>query len=242
MEGYGVYGLITLLVATAEAGVIAGVRAISRARRRRAANRAAPLTAAQLAAQTPGQAPDARPREITGKAVASASGGLVAPLSGAPCVWYAVTVKERFQAWRPGPLGPIQVERHLPLATHTSGVLELKDETGGVHIDPRGAELMLGQPALAEFESVSAAQAPDSHTARVAKLISAPVQGRHRAMTLGFVIEEVVVREGDQLHVIGSLRHDLGEFVVGKRGARPFVISRGSMMPTVGPATGPLAR
>lgn len=231
------YGLITVLSATAEAGVLTVAKAISNARRRRAAAKAAPLTAAQLAAQASSR-PDPRPRELTGRAVAGAEGELISPLSSTPCVWYAITVKERFQAWRPGPLGPIQVERHMPLIVHTSGLLLLKDETGGVHVDPRGADLMLGEPPLSRFEPVSVAARPDSATARVAKLISAPVQGRHRTMTVGFLIEELVVQAGDDLRVIGHPRYDLGEVVVGKHGGRPFVISKESAMPTVGPSTG----
>jgi hypothetical protein len=230
-----VYGLITLLVATAEAGVIAAVRAVRRARARRAAARAAPLTAAQLAAAPPatrGRAA-ALPRELSGSAVAGPDGTLVSPLSKTKCVWYAIMVKERFHAWRPGPLGPTRVERHFALATHVSGNLELQDETGALHIDPRGAELALGAPALSEFETREAAAAPDSLTAQAAKVIGP--RRRPRAATIGLVIEEVVVREGEQLHVIGHVRNDLGQLVVGKRGTQPFVISRGSALPTVGP-------
>lgn len=216
---------------------MAAVRAVRRARTRRAAARAAPLTAAQLAASPPpatrGRAA-ALPRELSGTAVAGPGGTLVSPLSKSKCVWYAITVKERFHAWRPGPLGPTRVERHLALATHVSGNLELQDETGAVHIDPIGAELVLGAPALSEFETREAAAAPDSLTAQAAKVIGP--RRRPRAATIGLVIEEVVVREGEHLHVIGHVRDDLGQMVVGKRGTQPFVISRGSALPTVGPS------
>lgn len=230
------YGVITLLVATVEAGVMATVRAVRKARTRRAAAKAAPLTAAQLATPpTPQGRAAARPRELSGGAVAGPGGTLVSPLSQTPCVWYAISVKERFQAWRPGPLGPIRIERHLALATHVSGNLLLQDETGSINIDPRGAELVLGAPALSRFEPREVAAAPDSLTARTMRLIGRALRGRPRGVTLGFVIEEMVVHAGEQLHVIGHVRDDLGQVVVGKRGTQPFVISRGSALPTVGP-------
>jgi E3 Ubiquitin ligase len=231
-----VYALITLLAATAEAGVMAVVRAVSKARRRRAVAKAAPLTAAQLVAQAPpsGSMGSARPRELTGRAMAGPEGALVAPLSQTPCIWYAIVVQERFQAWRPGPLGPVRVERHTTLARHVSGNFELRDETGSVIIDPRGADLLLGNPVFAEFESLADADNPASLTARVAKLISTPLRPRHRNLTLGFVVHEVAIGENAELHVVGHVRSDLGEVVVGKRGMRPFVISRTSTMPTAG--------
>lgn len=231
------YALLTLLAATAEAGIMAVVKAVSNARRRRAVARAAPLTAAQVAAQAPspgGMNGPGRPRELTGRATHSSGGTLLAPLSNTPCVWYAILVQERFQAWRPGPLGPIRVERYVTLAKYVSGNFDLRDETGTVNIDPRGADLVLGEPAFGEFEPQAAAAAPDSLTARVAKMISTPIRGRHRSMTLGFLVQELVVRDAEELHVVGHLRSDLGEVIVGKRGMRPFVISRSSMLPTAG--------
>ena len=98
------YALMTLLAQTIEVGVTTAARSVSKARTKRAVQRAEPHTCVELAglAAAPGQAAAA---ELN----ARAAGGLViAPLSGAKCVWYVVRVYERFYAWRPGPARPGQ--------------------------------------------------------------------------------------------------------------------------------------
>src|SRR5689334_13821769 len=88
-----VYALMTLVSAGIEAGVGVVSKKVGTARRRRAIDKAEPVI-------------DGAPgglREIRGRATAGTGGTITAPLSGRACVWYAITVHERYHAWRPGP-------------------------------------------------------------------------------------------------------------------------------------------
>ncbi|MCO6011495.1 E3 ubiquitin ligase family protein [Actinoallomurus purpureus] len=206
------YALMTLITAGVEAGADAMAKTIGKARRQRAMNHAEPLT---------DNAPGA-PREVTGQAINGPVGSVTAPLSGRPCVWYAVTVFERYWAWRPGPLGPTKVVRHGRTAEQISGPLYVAGDTATVRVDAHGAELELGEPSFAEF-----ADSPHGPlTARLAALLGAPLRPRHRERAIGFVVEERVIAAGDPLRVVGAARTELGDLVLGKSGLRPLIISR----------------
>jgi hypothetical protein len=135
-----------------------------------------------------------------------------------------VTVLERYQAWRPGPLGPTKVVRQMKVEEHTSGPLHLTGDTASVRVDVRGAELDLGEPVFSDF-----ADTPGSPlAARLTSLLGIRLRARHRERTLGFVVEERVVSEGDPLYVVGQARTELGDLVIGKPSLRPFVVTRAS--------------
>lgn len=206
------YALMTLITAGVEAGADAMARTIGKARRRRAMDTAQPLT---------DNAPGA-PREVTGRAITGPAGSVTAPLSGLPCVWYAVTVFERYWAWRPGPLGPTKVVRQSKTVEVVSGGLYVGGDTASVRVDAQGAELELGEPWFAEFED-----SPHGPlAARLAALLGAPPRPRHRDRTIGFVIEERVIAADDPLRVVGAARTELGDLVLAKSGLRPLIISR----------------
>ncbi|MEV5748195.1 GIDE domain-containing protein [Actinoallomurus sp. NPDC052308] len=213
------YALMTLITAGVEAGADAMAKTIGKARRRRAMDAAEPLTD-----NLPGA-----PREVSGRAVAGPAGPVTAPLSGRPCVWYSITVSERYWAWRPGPLGPTKVVRHSTTAELISGPLHVTGETAAVRVDARGAELELGEPAFAEFEDSPYGPL----AARLAALLGAPPRPRHRDRTIGFLVEERVVAAGEPLRVVGAARTELGDLVLGKSGLRPLIISRS--VPVSGP-------
>lgn len=218
------YALMTLLAQTIEVGVTTAARSVSKARTKRAVQRAEPHTCVELVALAgaPGQAPAA---ELN----AQAAGELViAPLSGAKCVWYVVRVYERFYAWRPGPLGPAKVERQIMVAERSAGRLLIRDATGEMRVDPAGAALELGTTSYSGFEGRTG---DGALLARVGRLLGGPLRARHQAMTIGFLVEEWVVREGEELHVVGQPRTEAGEVVLGKPALRPFVIGKSTRTP-----------
>jgi E3 Ubiquitin ligase len=212
------YALMTLITAGVEAGADAMARTIGNARRRRAINQAEPLT---------GSAPGA-PREVTGRAIAGPAVSVTAPLSERPCVWYSVTVFERYWAWRPGPLGPTRVVRHTKIAERISGPLYVGGDTATVRVDTYGADLDVGEPSFTEFTG----SPEEPLTARLAALLGAPPRPRHGERTLGFLVEERLVADGDPLRVVGAARAELGDLVVAKSGLRPLIISRAVPVPS----------
>jgi hypothetical protein len=205
---------MTLLAAGLEAGAGAVSEKVGTARRRRVIHKAEPVTDATAG----------RLREVSGRATAAPGGPLTAPFSGKPCVWYVLTVRERYQAWRPGPLGPTKIVRHTRVAEQLSGPLHVTGDTAAVRVDARGARLELGEPVYAEFE--------DSPTgplaSRLALMLGGRLRPRHRDRTLGFVVEERIVTEGEVLYVVGQTRNELGDLVIGKPAMRPLIVSRNS--------------
>ncbi len=208
------YALMTMLAAGIEAGAGAVSKKVGGARRRRAINRAEPLVDATAGT----------PREVTGHAVTGPAGPVTAPLSGQTCAWYSITVLERYRTWRPGPLGPTRIERETKVEEHTSGPLYVTGDTASVRVDLRGAELDLGEPAFGDF-----ADTPGSPlAARLTSLLGVRLRPKHRERTLGFVVQEHVITDGDPLYVVGQARTELGDLVIGKPSMRPFIVSRGS--------------
>jgi hypothetical protein len=163
-----------------------------------------------------------RLREISGRATAGPAGQVTAPFSGRPCLWYALTVHERYHAWRPGPLGPTKIVRHIKVAEQLSGPLYVTAETAGVRVDARGARLELGAPVFSAFEDT----ANGPLAARLAAMLGGRLRPRHRERTLGFLVEEHVVIAGDPLYVVGQARNELGDLVIGKPSMQPFIVSR----------------
>jgi hypothetical protein len=210
---------MALLARTIEAGATTAARSVGRARTNRAVRRAEPHTCADLVAltATPGATPTV---EVNGR---PAGGPVIAPLSGATCVWYAVRLQERFHAWRPGPLGPAKVERQVMVAERSGGRFLIRDATGEAWVDPAGADLLLGATSYCGFEGRTG---DGTLLARVGELLGGPVRARHRAMTVGFLVEEWIIREDDELHVVGQARTEAGGVVLGKPAQRPFVIGR----------------
>lgn len=210
------YALMTLLAAGVEAGADAVSKTVGTARRRRVIQKAEPVT----------DATTGRLREVSGRATEGPAGPIVAPFSGRSCVWYTLTVRERYHAWRPGPLGPTKVVRHVKVAEQLSGPLYVTSDAAAVRVDARGARLELGDPVFAEFED-----SPSGPLAvRLASILGGRLRPRHRDRTLGFVVEERVVSEGDMLYVVGRTRTDLGDLVIGKPTMQPFIVSRTSAM------------
>jgi hypothetical protein len=206
------YALMALITAGVEAGADAMARTVGNARRRRAVNQAEPLTD-----NLPGA-----PREVIGHATAGPAGPVTAPLSERPCVWYSVTVFERYWAWRPGPLGPTRIVRHTKVAERISGPLYVDGDMATVRVDTYGADLELGEPSFTDF-----ADSPhDPLTARLSACMGAPPRPRHGERTLGFLVEERLVADGERLRVVGTVRTELGDLVVGRSGLRPLIISR----------------
>jgi hypothetical protein len=211
---------MTIVAAGIEAGAGAVSKKVGSARRRRMIHKAEPVTDATAG----------RLREITGRAVAGAGGPVVAPLSGTACVWYVVTVRERYQAWRPGPLGPTKVVRETRVAQRISGPLHVMGEMATVRVDARGADLELGEPVFSAFE--------DSPTgplaARLTSVLGDRLRPRHRDRTIGFVVEEHIARLDEQFYAVGQARTDLGDLVIVKPPMRPFIVSKMSAMPVSG--------
>lgn len=208
------YALMTLLAAGIEVGAGAVSERVGAARRQRVINKAEPVT----------DATTGRLREFRGHATTGPAGPLTAPFSGRPCVWYTVTVRERYQAWRPGPLGPTRVIRHSKVAEQLSGPLFVTGDTAAVRVDARGAQLELGDPVFAAFED-----SPRGALAvRLAAMLGGRLRPRHRDRTIGFVVEERIVTEGDVLYIVGQTRTELGDLVIGKPTMQPLIVSRTS--------------
>ena len=72
-------------------------------------------------------------------------------------------------------------------------------------------------------------------SARLATLLGTPPRPRHRARTLGFVVEERIVTADDPLRVVGQVRTDLGDLVIGGSALRPLIVSRTSTVPVSSP-------
>jgi E3 ubiquitin ligase len=213
------YALMTLLSAGIEASAGAVSKKVGTARRRRVIHKAVPVTGATAGL-----------REIDGRAAEGPAGPVTAPLSRRPCAWYALTVYERYNAWRPGPLGPANVVRDVRIAQQLSGPLHVTGDTAAVRVDPRGAKLELGEPTFSDFEdSPSGALA-----ARLAAMLGGRLRPRHRDRTIGFLVEEHVVAVGDPLYVVGQARTELGDLVIGKPALQPFIITRTSAVRLAG--------
>jgi hypothetical protein len=207
-----VYALMTLVSAGIEAGVGVVSKKVGTARRRRVIDKAEPVTDSTAG----------RLREISGRATAGPAGSLTAPLSGRTCVWHALTVYERYHAWRPGPFGPARVVRDVRVAQQLSGPLYVTGDTAAVRVDARGARLELGDPVFSEFED-----SPTGPLAvRMASMLGGRLRARHREHTLGFLVEEHIVVADDPLYVVGQSRTELGDLVIGKPPMRPFIVSR----------------
>ena len=214
------YALMTLLAAGIEAGTGMVSKKVGAARKRRAIDKAEPLTDATAGS----------PRQVSGRAVTGPAGPVTAPLSGESCVWYAVTVLERYHAWRPGPLGPTKVVRDVKVAEETSGPLYVTGDTAAVRVDARGADLDLGEPAFTAFE-----ETPSGPVAtRLGTLLGIRLRARHRERTIGFVVEERIVSADDPLYVVGQVRTEVGDLVIGKSAMRPFIVSRTSAVSVSG--------
>jgi hypothetical protein len=209
-----VYALMTLLAAGFEASAGAVSKRVGTARRRRMINKAEPIMDG-----TPG-----RPCEISGRATAGPAGPVKAPFSGRTCVWYALTVRERYHAWRPGPLGPTKVVREVKVAEQLSGPLYVTGDSAAVRVDARGARLELGDPAFSAFEDSPSGPL----SVRLGAMLGGRLQPRHRERTLGFVLEERVVTVDDPLYVVGQARTELGDLVIGKPAMRPLIVARTS--------------
>lgn len=220
------YGLMTLLARAVEAGIVSTARGLDQARTKRAVQRARPQTCAEIIqAGTPGAPGTAPIADVTAQTALGAGGRLTAPLSGIECAWYVIQVHERFHGRRPGPLGPGRFERQVKVAQQVSGRLSIRDETGGLRVDSMGAEYVLGPPAYRAFEARVGGDG--SLMERLTSVLGVPVRPRHGTMTTGFLVEEWVLREGDDVHIIGQARSEIGEVVLAKPALRPFVISRG---------------
>jgi hypothetical protein len=224
---------MTLLAHTVEAGVSAAARGVGRARSKRAVQRAEPQTCADLVAQVGAMGASGAPRasEVTAAAISGPSGPATAPLSGLECAWYLVRVYERFAAWRPGPLGPTRVERQVKVAEQVSGRLTIRDHTGSVRVDPAGAEYSLGTPSFSGFEARVGGDG--SLMDEITRTFGVPLRPRHRNMTVGFLVEEWIVREGEDMHVVGQARGEGVDVVLGKPAMRPFVVARRAATPVL---------
>ena len=208
------YALMTMLAAGIEAGAGAVSKRVGTARRRRTIDRAEPLTDAAKGAL----------REVNGRAVTGSGGLVTAPLSGESCVWYSVRVVERYQAWRPGPLGPTKVVREAVAEQRTSGPLHVTADTVAVRVETQGADLDLGEPAFSEFEDTPSGPL----SARLASLLGIRPRARHRDRTLGFLVEEYVITEDEPVYVAGQVGTDLGDLVITRTALRPLIVSRTS--------------
>lgn len=206
------YALMTMLTAGLEAGAGTVSRKVGSARRRRVIHKAEPVTDATAG----------RLRQISGRATTGPGGPVTAPFSGRSCVWYALTVHERYHAWRPGPLGPTKVVRHVTVAQQLSGPLHITGDTAAVRVDARGARLELGDPVFSEFEHSPAGLL----AARLAAMLGGRLRPRHRERTLGFLVEEHIAADGDPLYVVGQTRTESGDLVIGKPATQPFILSR----------------
>jgi hypothetical protein len=218
-----VYEFLTLLGATVQAGIVAAARRVESMRTRRTIRKARPKTCIDLIGEVdaPGRT---RPSGVSARAVAGPRGTLTAPFSGTECVWYVVRAQERFWAYGPGPYGPKKVERSIKAANYVSGPLTVVDETGSVQVDPAGAQFSLGTPAFTGFD---AREGGDGRLyERMSKLTGAPLRIRHKRMTIGFLIEEWIVTEDDELHVVGRVRGEQGDVVIAKVGRRPLVVAK----------------
>jgi hypothetical protein len=230
-----VYAFIALVAATVEAGLVATARKVAGIRTDRTVHKARPQTCADLVdlVATPGRT---RPSEVYARAAAGPEGTITAPLSGIECVWYVVRAQERFWAYGPGPYGPKKVERSVKAATHFSGPLAIVDDTGSARVDPKRAAFDLGDPDYSGFE---AREGGDGRLyAQVSELVGAPLRARHKRMTIGFLIEEWIVSEGEELHVVGQAHSEPdGSVVLGRQGIRPSVIAKEAPSPAARPDT-----
>jgi hypothetical protein len=228
-----VYAFLALVSATAQAATLAVARKVRDVRTRRTEQRARPQTCVDLVGQLAASG-GARPSEIHARAAAGPAGTLTAPLSGAECVWYLVLARERFWAYGPGPYGPQKVERSIKAADHVSGPLTIIDDTGSAQVDPTGADFQLGPPAFSGFD---AREGGDGRLYDlVSELVGAPLRIRHKRMTIGVLVEEWIVTEGEELRIVGRPRGvggpggagglDIADVVLGKSGRRPFVIAK----------------
>jgi len=217
------YQFLTLLAATVQAGILAVARKVESVRTKRTVRRAKPLTVVDLVgeAATPRRT---RPTGVSARAVAGPEGTLTAPFSGAECVWYVVRAHEHFWAWSPGPFGPPKVKRSIKAADHHSGPLTVVDDTGSVQVDPAGAEFDLGAPVFSEFDARVGGDGQLYE--QMSELVGAPLRIRHKQMTIGFLIEEWIVTEDEELHIVGNARDEQGDIVLAKGGRRPFVVAK----------------
>lgn len=228
------YAFMTLLAATVESGITAAARKVHGLHTRRTVRKALPQSCVDLAGQLAAKG-KIRPSEVVAHAAEGPDGTVTAPFSGAECVWYVVRARERFWAYGPGPYGPKKVERSIKAVDHVSGPLHITDHTGAAQVDPTGAEFDLGEPAFSGFD---ARDGDGALYDRMSELLGKPMRVRHRRMTIGFLIEEWIVTEDEELRIVGRAKGDRGlgsgaDLVIAKAKRRPLLVAK----PTPAPAT-----
>lgn len=190
-------GLVMVVVAAIAVAVAAQQRRRARAIRQVPTSTCAELRARVAADRARGGRLGFGERcEAVGTAQPTPGGPLAAPLTGTPCVWSRVLVKERYwHATHDENGDPVRQQQTRTVVDRRSDArFVLTDSTGAVLVDPAGIEPDGAQKVLDRFQ-------PDSSGRPVPFL---GVMSRADSDTIGYELAEWVLHPGVPVYVLGE--------------------------------------
>jgi hypothetical protein len=172
--------------------------------------------------------------EVVGTAEPGPQGALRAPESGGDVVWHRTKVTHRYWAMETrtvdGKTTRERVERSETVSDDTSSApFAVRDASGTIAVDPRGAEVDAPERVVDRFEQ--GGQAAERGGFLAGLLRSGADSG-----TIGFRREEWVLRPGARLWIHGEVADALGTPTFGKPAKGDYIISTRSEAEVVGDA------
>jgi len=180
--------------------------------------------------------------ELKGTAAPGEGGPVTAPLTSTPCVWYRTRTSVRTRRTTrdsDGNTRTTQNDRTLSEETSDTA-FALRDATGTVVVDPRGATIDQPREVADRFER----GAPN------VSVRLGPITIGGDGDVIGYRYEEWVIREGDPLYVLAGAYGDgargevraprAGEYLISLRSEEDLVSSAGRWSTIFGVAAGVL--
>lgn len=171
---------------------------------------------------------EAKPCEVVGNAEI-AQEGLVAPLSGTPCVWYRTTVSRRYHDRRGDDDNGGNRTRTRRISQQESPApFALRDHSGVTTILPEGANVIGESKSVDRFEPYVPGMRSSGEGSMAERAVSI---GLHLLTdsdngTIGYEYREWILREGSKLYVrAGAMRDHTGKAWLQKPESGPFLIS-----------------
>ena len=171
---------------------------------------------------------EAKPCEVVGTA-GPAEERLVAPLSGAPCVWYRTSVSRRYHERRGGGGGGDRRTRTRTVSQQESPApFVIRDRSGVVSVLPEGAKVIGETKSVDRFEPYIPGQrlGGEGSLAERAVGIGLNLLSQTDNDTIGYEYREWIIRDGANLYVrAGAMRDHTGRAWLQKPAGGPYLIS-----------------
>ncbi|MGW5679579.1 GIDE domain-containing protein [Streptomyces sp. NPDC003860] len=198
-------------------GLVYLVLALLEQRKFSAVNAARAVAVSELADREPGQGIRCA---VQGAAEPGSAGLLTAPLSGQPCVWFLITVREKWRTVEKDEGREVST-RHDKLRRTVDSPPQfcVRDATGLAVVNFAGTAV--DEPEQSYVRTLSATESPDPELPAVQ--VKADRAKRDHTITW----REVIVPPGRTVYVVGKgSRHlETGHVVMGKPDRGPFIVS-----------------